>query len=177
MSEYTEVSFHILFNVNEGGPVSDYIMNSIRNIEGIVTIAHANNTNAIYVSASWNESETDEEIRRIQKIEHVTGIRDIKRTRHVTRGITESVRISENIAWNVMKNPINEILRAKKDRDYFKAMTYSCAVFEYYGKQILLWHFKDVKRAVGKTKLERMSLNSVIIMLYTHGIIGESVYN
>ena len=177
MSEYTEVSFHVLFNVNECGPVPDFIMDSIREMGGIITIAHANNSNAVYISARWNESETVEKIRQIQKIEHVIGIRDIKRTRHVTRGLKENVPLSESAVWNVVKNPINEISKAKEDRDYFKAMTYSCAVFEYYGKQILVWHFNDIKRPIGKSKLERMSLNPVIMMLYTHEIINESVYN
>ena len=74
MSEYKEVSFHVLFNVADGNHVSDRIMKSLRKIKGIVTVVHPNNTNAIYVSANWNESETDEKIKQIQKIAYVTGI-------------------------------------------------------------------------------------------------------
>jgi hypothetical protein len=41
----------------------------------------------------------------------------------------------------------------------------------------LLWHFKNIGTPVGEKKLKDLSLQSIIILLYTHKIIDETTYN
>jgi hypothetical protein len=89
--------------------------------------------------------------------------------------IEPSIQVSDNVLYNIIKDPIGEISRARSEKDYFKAITYSCTVFEYYGKQVLVWYFAENNTPVSKDRLEGISLEPTIIMLYTHRIIDDHI--
>jgi hypothetical protein len=85
--------------------------------------------------------------------------------------------VSDSVSWTIIKDPINELTRAEKDGDYYKLFSYACTVSEYYGKQILFWHFKKNNTPVGKDKIKGITLQSIIIMLYSNGLIDEPTYS
>jgi hypothetical protein len=67
---------------------------------------------------------------------------------------------------------MNSEQACKEDRDYFKAITYFCTIFEYYVNQILLYHFRKDKILADKDRLERLTLETAIITLYTYTLIS-----
>lgn len=87
-----------------------------------------------------------------------------------------SVRVQLKFQYVLATDPIEEIKRAQREYDYFKAITYACAVFEYYGKEILWKYFKKQGTPVKKSKLG-FGLSSTIVMLYTHKRINHSIYS
>lgn len=95
----------------------------------------------------------------------------------VTRELGEVIRVSDSPSWSIIKDPIKELTGAEEDGDYFKLVSYACTVFEYYGKQILLWHFKKNNTPVGKDKIKSITLHSTIVMLYTNNLIDEPTYS
>jgi hypothetical protein len=95
----------------------------------------------------------------------------------VVRAQRENINPSEHhLSFEIIKDPIGEISRAKEDKGYFKAISYSCVVFEYYGKQISLWHL-NIGTPVGNKKLKELSMQSIIVLLYNDKIIDETTYN
>jgi hypothetical protein len=60
--------------------------------------------------------------------------------------VNEKMEISENFDWRILKNPVEEIRKAVKDNDYFKIVAYACSIFEYCGKQILVWHSRKASK-------------------------------
>jgi hypothetical protein len=56
-----------------------------------------------------------------------------------------------------------------------KAITYACTIFDHYGKQVLVWYLRSNGTPVDKTKIENMDLSNIIVMLYTHKIIDDSI--
>ena len=72
---------------------------------------------------------------------------------------------------------MEEINIAKETHDYFKAYSLGCSVIEYYGKKILREYFIENKTAIKDNKIQKINLESIIILLYTHGKITERVYS
>jgi hypothetical protein len=178
MSGYVEVSFIIVGDVNDDD-IYNQIIETVKRMDdnNIITITHTSGTNTVYASANWNKSEIDKKLEQIRNIANVKNVSIDKENNFTPINIVENtIKISNHVSWDIVKDPINEINRAKDDGDYFKAITYSCTVFEYYGKQILLRHFKNAKTPVSKCQLKHLNLESVIIMLYTHNIIKETIY-
>jgi hypothetical protein len=172
---YVNVTFYILGDVIDD-QIYDQIIGALSKIAGIISVSHLQKTNTIEVSAKWNELEFDKKIESIRKIANVKDIKIYKKNRLFTRSIIDSVTVSEKVSWNLEKDFVNEITRARDARDYYKALSLSCTAFGHYGKEILLSQLKDTRTATSK-KFERINLNCVIIMLYTHKIIDESMYN
>jgi hypothetical protein len=90
--------------------------------------------------------------------------------------IKETISVSDSLSWNIIKDPINELKKAEKDADYYKLLSYACTIFEYYGKQILLWNFKRNNTPIGKDRIKHLTLEVVIIMLYTHKLIDQTIH-
>ena len=167
-----ELSLHIIVDDTDE-QILRRVLESLDKIDGITARSFTKGTNSINASAEWEESEISRKIEEIQNIENVTTLNYNKR---VKRSILEpSVKVSDVISYTIIKDPIGEINRAQSEQDYFKAISYSCTVFEYYGKQILVWYFKKNNTPVSKDRLERFSLESTIIMLYTHKIIDDNI--
>lgn len=147
------------------------VLESLDKIDGINTRIFTRETNSINASAEWEESEITKKIEEIRNIDHVI---DVNYNKHVTRLIPETLTLSENVSFVAIKDPVGEINRAQSEQDYFKAISYSCSVFEYYGKQILLWYFKKNDTPVDVDRVGRFTLEYTILMLYTHKIIDGS---
>ena len=49
--------------------------------------------------------------------------------------VNDSVGISENGEWTLLKDPLAEIQKAVNAKDYFKIVAYACSIFEFCGKQ------------------------------------------
>ena len=95
-------------------------------------------------------------------------------SRAFSRTIVENVPGSDSVSWVLIKDPIGELKEARDKKDYYKLFSYACSVFEYYARQILLWHFNENNTPVSKDKLEHLTLETIIVMLYTHKIINQS---
>lgn len=79
----------------------------------------------------------------VEKIRNIKNVIRVDYNKRVNRSILEpTVQVSDIVSYTIIKDPIGELNRAQAEQDYFKAISYSCTVFEYYGKQILVWHFK-----------------------------------
>jgi hypothetical protein len=182
LTDYVKVSFSVIAkNVDEN--VHSTIAESLNRIQGIGGVNNTPGTNTINALAHWDESEVKE---KLEQIRSIAGIQEVivqevivhSSNKAVVRAQLEDTNVSEHRpSFEIIKDPIGEVSRAKKDRDYFKAISYSCTVFEYYGKQILLWHFKNIGTPVGKKKLKDLSPHSIIDLLYNHRIIDETTYN
>jgi hypothetical protein len=166
LTDYVKVSFSVIVkNVDQN--VHSTIIESLIRIRGIRGANHTPLTNTINALAHWNEPEVEEKLEQIRSIANVQEVIVQSSNKAVVRAQRENVNASENLSFEIVKDPIGEITRDKEAKDYFKAISYSCTVFEYYGKQILLWHFKNIGTPVGEKKLKD-SLQSIIILLYTH---------
>jgi hypothetical protein len=75
--------------------------------------------------------------------------------------------------WIILKDPVEEIGKAVKDNDYFKIVAYSCAIFEYCGKQILVWQSKKTDNPLSIKKVEEWKLQRVIDELFHCNIITD----
>jgi hypothetical protein len=136
--EYIQVSFYILGHVIDDN-VYRQIIESVNKIDGgIVSVIHPNGTNTIEVSANWNESEFDNKIKEIQKIDNVKGIKIYKKNKLAVRTVSESITLSESVSWNLEKEPVGEVTRARDTKDYYKAISLSCTLFQNYGKNIAI---------------------------------------
>ncbi len=93
---------------------------------------------------------------------------------HIIASHTDDIAISESVEELIIKDPTSEMQNAINERDYFKAITYACAIFEYYGKQLLFWYFASNGTSVSREKIDGIELTSIIVMLYTHKIIDDS---
>jgi hypothetical protein len=166
LTDYVKVTFSVIAkNVDKN--VHSTIIESLNKIGGMSDVNHTSGTNTINALAHWDESEVKEKLEQIRSIAGIQEVIVHSGNKAVVRAHREKVNVSDDLSFEFIKDPIGEVSRAKKDRDYFKAITYSCGVFEYYGNQILLRHFNKDKTPVGKDRLERLTLEAVIIMLYT----------
>jgi hypothetical protein len=176
MSEYAEVSFTIIGNVIDDD-IYNQIMEAVKRIDdnNINTITHTIGTNTVYVSANWNESEVDEKMEGIRKLSNVKLVVLLKKNKVIRRNNVEPIiKISDEVSWDMEKNPVDEITRAKDAKDYYKAISLSCTVFGHYGKKILLYHSKKTGIQVSK-QLGR--LESIICLLYNHNLIDQTIYD
>jgi hypothetical protein len=93
----------------------------------------------------------------------------------IIKSVNEKVEISDNASWLIIKDPIEEVKKAEKDSDYFKIITYSCAVFEYYGKQILVWQSKKAANLISTNQVRKLRLEQVIDELSSRSITNANV--
>jgi hypothetical protein len=73
-------------------------------------------------------------------------------------------------------DPLEELAEAIKSHDFFKAYSLGSTLFESYGKKILAKYFHNIDLDVMHGKIERMNLQTVILMLYTHKVIDKEFY-
>jgi hypothetical protein len=82
---------------------------------------------------------------------------------------------SESVSWNLEKEPIGEVTRARDTKDYYKAISLSCTLFQNYGKEVLLSQSQKTGASIAKEQLER--LDPTIFELYTRNIIDKIIYD
>src|SRR5437764_9683853 len=102
-----EISLHIAIDGTDQN-VLKHILESLDETEGITARTFTRETNSINASAEWEESEISKKVEEIQKIDHVI---DVKYNKHVTRCIEETLQLSDNVSFVVIKDPIGEINR------------------------------------------------------------------
>jgi glutamate racemase len=155
-NEFLEISFHVFVD-----GIQDRIYSRI--IEEIGTIApeiiktrHTQSTNIIDVLAHWNESRVDESLKVIKKIANVSDV-IIEREKHVKNFMEPTIKLTDCFSWTVKEDPIAEIIMALNAKNYYEAISLTCTVFQYLGKEILSCQAKNMGM-VSKTT----DLNSVI---------------
>jgi hypothetical protein len=87
----------------------------------------------------------------------------------------DQVSLSENPIEITINDLIKELKNALNGPGYFKPITYACTIFEHYGKQVLVWYFRSNGTPIDKEKIDYMELANIIVMLYTHKIIDDSI--
>jgi hypothetical protein len=97
-----------------------------------------------------------------------------KKNRLAGRKIIDSITLLDNVSWNVDKEPIGEVTRSRDAKDYYKAISLSCTLFQNYGKEILLSRSKNTSIRVPK---KRLSLAYIICELYAQNIIDRTIYD
>lgn len=162
-------SLSILCNREDSvkGDICKHVMESLENIEGLTGYSNTCGTNLVIASAKWKESDVSQ---KVIQIKNIHGVADVRVNKHVKVNIMEHIQLSEEISGTLMKDPIGEIMRAEKDKDYFKAFSYACSVFGNYGKQILLRNC-----LLSKSKVDDMTLSRIIEELYRHGIVSNDI--
>jgi hypothetical protein len=170
---YINVTFYILGDVIDD-QIYNHIIGALSKIDGIISTIHPQKTNTIEVSAKWKEPEFDKKIESIRKIANVKDIKIYKKNRLFIRSMIDNVTVSDNVSWNLKKEPIGEVTRAKDDREYYKAISLSCTLFQNYGREILLWQSNNRGTRVAKKQLEH--LKSIICELYAQNIIDQTIY-
>jgi Domain of unknown function (DUF4145) len=89
----------------------------------------------------------------------------------------ENVEIFENAEWVILRDPVEEIKKAVNDKDYFKMVAHACSIFEYCGKQILVWQSKKKGKQLSMKIVRNMELKTVINVLSSRGIINGAIKN
>ena len=90
--------------------------------------------------------------------------------------VNDSVGISENGEWTLLKDPLAEIQKAVNGKDYFKIVAYACSIFEFCGKQVLVWQSKKKgKKPLPMKTARNMKLETIIDVLSRRGIISETM--
>jgi hypothetical protein len=92
----------------------------------------------------------------------------------IVKFVIEKMSISEDTAWVILKNPVEEVIKAIKDNDYFKTVTYACSVLEYCGQQILIWHTKNIGNPLPVDVVRDWKLFRVINELFKYEKITDS---
>jgi len=70
---------------------------------------------------------------------------------------------------------LKEVSDAIENLEYFKAFTLCSSLYESFGKSILIAKFKTM--SLNSDRLEKLGIQSVIIILYTHGLIKQGTYS
>ena len=88
--------------------------------------------------------------------------------------VNETIGISENTSWVILKDPVAEVKRAINEQDYFKTVTYTCSVLEYCGQQILLWNSKNTGNPLTAKEVQDWKLFRVINELLSRILITDT---
>jgi hypothetical protein len=111
---------------------------------------------------------------KVLRVDETPGIRKIVfecSHNHIMVSNTDDIAILKSVDELIIKDPTSEMQYAINERDYFKAITYACAIFEYYGKQLLFWYFGSNGTPVSREKVDGIELTSIIVMLNTAKIV------
>lgn len=81
------------------------------------------------------------------------------------------------ISFYIAPDHLREVSDAIEEHEYFKAFVLCVSLYESFGKNILIRHFKTNKLTLNPKKIYKLTMNSVIMLLYTHRIINEGVYS
>jgi hypothetical protein len=128
---------------------SDNIMNAI---EGYDTFSHTNGTDVININAKWKGKQITTNLDKIIENQYVRN-------------------------FLIFQDPLHELEEAVKYHDILKAYPLGCTLFESFGVKILKEHFDINNVHVGIERIDRIGLQNVLVMLYTHKIITKSEYD
>lgn len=87
------------------------------------------------------------------------------------------IKKNPNISmYYVQPDHLKEVSNAIEYGDYFKAFTLCNSLYESLGKNILVKYFKG-QISLNSDRLEKLTIQSVIMMLYTHRLVEEGTYS
>lgn len=142
-NKFLEISFHILVDGNDNRIYSRIIEEIGTIAPKIVKTTHSQSTNSIDDLAHWDESRVDERIKDIKKVANVGEVA-IDREKHV-KNITEPpVKLADPFLWAVKKDTIAEIMTTLNAKHYSEAMSLTCTLFLFLGKEILSRQAKNM---------------------------------
>ena len=104
---YLEILFCVPINVIDDQINSRIIDEIITISPNIIKLTHSQGTNAIDVSAVWEEFEIDRrsgDIRAIANVSDVLGVR-----KKFVVNIKESLKISDSVSWDIKRDPVGQI--------------------------------------------------------------------
>ena len=102
MPDYIQVSFCILGDVFDDN-IYIQIVESVKKLDSsIVSIIHLRGTNAVEVSANWDESEFEKKIEGIRKIANVKDLRMYKKNKFAARTVSESITFTDNASCRIL---------------------------------------------------------------------------
>jgi hypothetical protein len=119
--------------------------------------------------------------RKVDSITNLDNDRKLKRLAcghemtQIIKISNDTVGITEQVLPFTIRDPIAEIKRAESERDYFKIVVYSCAVFEFYGRRLLVWNAEKTAHPLYEKDPDDMKLHGVIIELEKRGIIDGAL--
>lgn len=87
--------------------------------------------------------------------------------------IVENIAISDSLETLVI-DPIGQVERALKERDYFKATVLLASVIEFYGKRAIIG---KLGAKVNTDDIYRLHLSEVTLFLYGLGMIDQPCYS
>jgi uncharacterized OB-fold protein len=96
--------------------------------------------------------------------------------RRIELTVTDSITLSDSVETLII-NPIPEIEKSLKEKDYFKAATFLAAILEYYGKLSIIGKLGTENRNVDEQRIDRFSLEEVSIFLYGLKKIDQPCYS
>jgi HEPN domain-containing protein/RNA polymerase subunit RPABC4/transcription elongation factor Spt4 len=93
--------------------------------------------------------------------------------RRIEVTIVENIAISDSLETLVI-DPIGQVERALKERDYFKATVLLASVIEFYGKRAIIG---KLGAKVNTDDIYRLHLSEVTLFLYGLGMIDQPCYS
>jgi hypothetical protein len=72
---------------------------------------------------------------------------------------------------------LKEVSDAISNHEYFTAFSLCVSLYQSYAKQILISYIENKGLSFDTKKLDKLSLDSLIIMLYTNGLIADGIYS
>jgi hypothetical protein len=149
MSTLTQ-SYITLF-IKEWEKQMEKTKNELRNMDIFKTISSVSGTNAVTAYLK-SPNELPKAISKINKIPNIS-------------------------LYYTQPNHLEEVNDAIKKHEYFKAFTLCDSLYESFGKNILVVHFKERHLSLNSNRIEKLGIQSVILMLYTHKLIEEGTYS
>jgi len=136
--------------INEWRKQMDKTMRELNKMDLFTTISHINGTNAVKVFLK-------------SPIELPNAVAKIKEIPNISQYYTQP-------------DHLKEVSDAIENHEFFKAFTLCSSLYESFGTNILIKHFKE-NLSLNSDKLEKLGVVGVIIMLYTHRLIAEGTYS
>jgi len=128
---------------------AEKLMNELRN-KGLLEVSHISDTNVLTLKFK-SRYELESILPKIRKI------RDIS-------------------LYYTQPDYLKEVSDAIEYHEFFKAFTLCNSLYESFGKNILIIHIKEHLSLKSK-HLEKLGIQGVILLLYTHGLIKEGTYS
>jgi hypothetical protein len=117
----------------------------------VMEITHSIGTNVITLTANWPRDNLRNMVNRILKIKEVDGLL-------------------------MFPKYMEELKDAMEMHDFFKVTVLSSTLLESYGKQILIKHFGETNKEIGRERISGLSFGATAIMLYYCGLIDKELF-
>jgi len=96
--------------------------------------------------------------------------------RTFTVRIEERILVSDSVHAIVIPSPIRLLQEAINQKDWFKGLIMSITYFEHFGINKLKEHFRSKGINIDPDKIDRLSLEEIIMVLYSCEIVDQPTY-